>query len=128
MVGRERDHTCLSGVVRDVPGRVGQRLPGPSGDVIDATASFSAGGSWTPDQISDLSIGKSTTHTAACGSCARASAEWIVERPALGNNSFTKCFLTALADFRTSTMIGAVARVDGGSARPITGFTNYSIS
>ena len=50
-----------------------------------------------------------------------------MERPALCNNSFTKCFLTALADFRTSTMIGAVARVDGGSAKPITGFTNYSI-
>ena len=95
------------------------------GDVIDATASYSAG-KFTLT-ISDLSIGKSTTHTGACGSCQRASAEWIVERPALCNNTFTKCFLTALADFRSSTMIGAVARVDGGSAKPITGFTNYSI-
>jgi hypothetical protein len=44
--------------------------------------------------------------TAACSSCERASAEWIVERPALCNNALTKCFITELADFGTSTMSG----------------------
>jgi Peptidase A4 family len=121
----ERDHTRLSGLVRDVPAGSVNVFRVHPGDVIDATESYSAG-KFTLT-ISDLSIGKSTTHTAGCGSCQRASAEWIIERPELCNNSFTKCFLTALADFRTSTMAGAVARVDGGSAKPITGFTNYSI-
>jgi len=36
--------------------------------------------------------------------------EWIIERPALCNNTFTKCFLTALADFHTTVMGQAKAQ------------------
>ena len=54
----------------------------------------------------------------------RASAEWIVERPALCNNSLTKCFITPLANFGLATMGGAKATVQGGTARGINSFTN----
>lgn len=95
------------------------------GDVISASVSYKAGVfSLT---ISDLTSGKSATHTATCSSCARASAEWIVERPALCNNSETQCFLTELADFHSSTMGGDTAQVAGGAVKSVSGFTNVPI-
>jgi hypothetical protein len=57
----------------------------------------------------------------------RASAEWIIERPALCNNTETKCFLTALADYHTSTMTQVRARVAGGKVRNIGRFNNVPI-
>jgi hypothetical protein len=77
--------------------------------------------------ISDLTTGKAATTSAKCSSCARASAEWIIERPALCNSSFTKCFLTELADFRSTTMSADWASVDGASAKNIGAFTNHPI-
>lgn len=96
------------------------------GDVIDTAVSYAHGQfSLT---VSDLTTGKSASDVAACATCERASAEWIIERPALCNNALTKCFLTRLADFGTSTMGGTEARVAGGSTKGIAGFLNYPIN
>ena len=96
------------------------------GDVIDTSVTY-AHGQFTLT-VSDLTTGKTATTAAACATCQRASAEWIIERPALCNNALTKCFLTRLADFGTSTMGGTEARVAGGSAKGIAGFVNYPIN
>jgi hypothetical protein len=77
--------------------------------------------------IADAASGKSATVSAACSSCQWASAEWIIERPALCNNALTKCFLTALANFHTITMGQAKARVAGGNVGPIGAFSNVPI-
>jgi Peptidase A4 family len=96
------------------------------GDVIDTAVSY-AQGQFTLT-VSDLTTGKSASDVAACATCQRASAEWIIERPALCNNALTKCFLTRLADFGTSTMGGTQARVAGGTVKGIGGFVNYPIN
>jgi peptidase A4-like protein len=93
-----------------------------AGDIIDASVSY-ANGQFTLT-VSDLSTGKTSSTTAACADCARASAEWIVERPALCNNALTNCFLTELADFGTTTMSGDEAQVAGGKVKGVAGFTN----
>ena len=96
-----------------------------AGDIIDASVSYASGNfSLT---VSDLSTGKTSTTTATCASCARASAEWIIERPELCNNAGTKCFLTELADFGTSTMSGDEAQLTGGAVKSAAGFTNFPI-
>jgi hypothetical protein len=93
--------------------------------VIDASVDYTAGQFVLT--VSDLSTGKTATDTAACASCERASAEWIVERPAGCNASFTKCFLFALADFGNTTMSEDIARTAGSRAEGISGFYNYPI-
>jgi hypothetical protein len=93
------------------------------GDVIDATVQYTAGKFVLT--IADLSTGKSATTSAACASCERASAEWIVERPA--GCSASGCFLFALADFGTTTMSEDIAGAGSGSAKGISSFTNYPI-
>ncbi len=98
-------------------------FPVHAGDVMDTTASY-AGGKFTLT-VSDLSSGRTSSNVAVCGVCTRSSAEWIVERPALCNSAF--CYITALADFRTTTMTGDVAGVAGGTAKPVSAFTNYAI-
>jgi len=95
------------------------------GDVINATVKYTAGKFVIT--IADVTSGKSATVSAACSSCQRASAEWIIERPALCNTALTNCFLTALANFGTTTMGQAKARVAGGSIRPIGTFSNVPI-
>jgi hypothetical protein len=96
------------------------------GDMISAAVNY-ASGDFTLT-ISDLTTGKSATTSATCSSCARASAEWIIERPAVCNNAFTHCFLTELANYGQTTMAGDTASVDGGKVKGITGFANnYSI-
>jgi hypothetical protein len=95
------------------------------GDIIDASVTYASGNFALT--VSDLTTGKSATDTATCASCARASAEWIIERPALCNNAGTKCFLTELADFGTSSMGGDEAQVTGGNVKGVGGFTNYPI-
>jgi hypothetical protein len=95
------------------------------GDIIDASVSYSAGDFALT--VTDLSTGKTATDTATCASCARASAEWIIERPALCNNAETKCFITELADFGTSTMSGDEAQVAGGKVKGVGAFNNYAI-
>ena len=96
-----------------------------AGDIIDSSVSY-AGGEFTLT-ISDLSTGKSSTTTATCSTCERTSAEWIVERPELCNNAGTKCFLTELADFGTSTMTGDEAQLTGGNVKGVGGFNNIPI-
>ncbi len=95
------------------------------GDVIETTVRY-ASGKFTLT-VSDLSSGKTASHTAACASCQRASAEAIIERPALCNNALTKCFITRLADFGTSTLGGVTAQVAGGKVKGFGGFTNIPI-
>ena len=96
-----------------------------AGDIIDASVTY-ANGEFSLT-VSDLTTGKTATDTATCSSCARASAEWIIERPALCNNAGTTCFLTELADFGTSTMGGDEAQLAGGNVKGAGGFTNYPI-
>lgn len=96
------------------------------GDTIDSSVKF-ANGKFTL-RIADLTSGKSATKVASCSSCARSSAEWIVERPAVCTNSAcTKAFLTMLADFHTTTMGQAQAQVAGGKVSGISGFDNVPI-
>jgi Peptidase A4 family len=95
------------------------------GDVMDTTVKY-AGGTFTLT-VSDLTTGKTASHTATCAVCQRTSAEWIIERPAQCNNALTKCFLTRLADFGTTTMGSAQAQVAGRPVKGIAGFTNYPI-
>jgi hypothetical protein len=94
------------------------------GDVMQTSVNF-ANKAFTLT-VSDLSSGKSATTSATCSACQRTSAEWIIERPALCNSSLTKCFLTALADFRTTAMSGDVAKA-GSVSGGIGAFNNYRI-
>ena len=96
-----------------------------AGDIIDSSVSY-ANGEFTLT-ISDLSTGKTSTTSAACATCVRTSAEWIVERPELCNNAGTKCFLTELADFGTTTMSGDEAQLTGGNIKGVNGFNNIPI-
>ena len=96
------------------------------GDTINTSVSFS--NSKFTLTVADLTTGHkhSVTHTAKCAKCARASAEWIVERPELC--SATNCFLTHLANFG-STSLSAKVRVAGVSAaQGIPNFKNYNIT
>ena len=95
------------------------------GDTIDTAVKFSGGKFHI--SIADATSGKSFSISKACATCERASAEWIIERPALCNNSGTKCILTALANFRTATMGKAQARLAGGKVKGIGGFNNIPI-
>lgn len=96
------------------------------GDTIDSSVRY-ANGKFTL-RIADLTLGKSVTHTAACSDCARASAEWIIERPALcTNQACTKAYLTELANFHTSTMGQDTAQVAGGKVTGVASFVNYPI-
>ena len=95
------------------------------GDVMDASVNYT-GGQFVLT-ISDLTTGKTATDTAACATCERASAEWIIERPAHCSNALTRCFLTELADFDSGVMGGDEAQVAGGATKGIAGFTNYPI-
>jgi hypothetical protein len=96
-----------------------------AGDIMDASVTYA--NSEFSLTITDLTTGKTATDTAACSDCARSSAEWIVERPALCNAAGTKCFLTELADYGTTTMQGDEAQVTGGAVKGIAGFTNLPI-
>jgi hypothetical protein len=97
------------------------------GDIIDVSVTYSDSTSDFSLTVSDLSTGKTATDTAACSTCTRASAEWIIERPALCNNAGTKCFITEMADFGSTVMSGNEAQVDGGAVKGVNGFTNYAI-
>jgi len=97
------------------------------GDIIDASVSYSDSAGDFSLTVSDLSTGKTATDAATCSSCERTSAEWIIERPALCNNALTKCFITELADFGTSTMSGDEAQVEGGNVKGVGAFNNDAI-
>ncbi|MGH3222668.1 MAG: G1 family glutamic endopeptidase [Streptosporangiaceae bacterium] len=97
------------------------------GDIIDSSVSYDTSNGNFTLTISDLSTGKSSGTTATCSTCERTSAEWIVERPELCNNKGTKCFLTELADFGTTTMSGDEAQLTGGAVKGVNGFNNIPI-
>jgi hypothetical protein len=92
------------------------------GDWIESVVRY-ANGKFTLT-ISDLTSHRSASHTASCGQCKRLSAEWIEERPALCNNTETRCFITALADFHTAVMTQNWASINGGSPHPISRYAN----
>lgn len=85
------------------------------GDVIEASVAYSTGGVFTL-KVSDVTAGLSKTVTSTCTTCARASAEWIVERPAGCDPYPTNCFLFALGEFSPVTMVDNVATVEGGTS------------
>jgi len=95
-----------------------------AGDKMSISVSF-ARGKFTLT-VADLTSGKKVTHTAACGTCARSSAEYIIERPALCSSSIT-CFLTELADYHTTTMSDNQAQVAGGKVAGLASFDNIPI-
>jgi Peptidase A4 family len=96
------------------------------GDIIDASVTYGSG-TFTLT-ISDLTSGKTHTQTATCASCQRASAEWIIERPAFcANRACTKAILGALADYGTTTMSAATASVDGGPVMKLSQMRNIPI-
>jgi Peptidase A4 family len=97
------------------------------GDTINTSVSFS--NSKFILTVADLTPGHkhTATHTASCGSCKRASAEWIVERPALCTSA-THCFLTHLANFGTTSMSAKVRVAGVSAAQGIPDFRNYNIT
>ena len=95
------------------------------GDTINTAVKFTGGKFHI--SIADATSGKSFSISKACATCERASAEWIIERPALCNNSGTKCILTALANFGLATMSKDLAQVAGGPVKGIGGFNNNEI-
>ena len=99
-------------------------FPVDAGDTIVSAVTY-AGGQFSLS-LSDTTSGQKGGFTAACTSCRRSSAEWIVERPELCTRS-GNCFLSELPDFGTATVSGDSATVEGGSPTPISGFTNTPI-
>lgn len=98
-------------------------FPVRPGDTISSTVMYKHGKFVLT--IADVTTGRSHTKTATCSVCQRASAEWIVERPATGSDSHFA--LTRLADFGTSTMTRNWASVDGGKIRGVGSFQNVPI-
>jgi len=97
-----------------------------AGDQISASVNYT-GGQFVLN-LADSTNGQSGGTTAACSECERTSAEWIMERPAYCNATLTKCALTSLANFGSTTMTGADASYDGGQMTPISGLgSNYSL-
>jgi Peptidase A4 family len=68
--------------------------------------------------VMDVTSGKHGDVSAKCAKCARASAEWIIERPAgCSSPAETHCFILRMADFHVTTMEASYARLAGGSAK-----------
>jgi Peptidase A4 family len=91
------------------------------GDSISASVLYTTNGNFTLT-VTDVTSGQTSTTVATCSSCERASAEWIIERPAGCNPYPTNCFLFALANFGFTKMADDVASQDGGN---ITGLAKY---
>jgi hypothetical protein len=87
-----------------------------AGDTMTASVVF-AKGTFTL-RITDVTAHKGAVASATCADCKRASAEWIIERPAYCNHNITKCFIAELANFGTTAMAGSKASVAGG---PVSG-------
>jgi Peptidase A4 family len=95
------------------------------GDRISASVSYEGSGLFSLN-IADLTSHLSKTVTGTCTSCLRDSAEWIIERPAGCNQTETKCFLFALADFVSTKMSDNVATLQKGSVERLSAFANSS--
>jgi hypothetical protein len=101
-------------------------FPVRPGDIMSASVDY-AHGKFTL-KIADLTTGKSRTTVASCASCKRASAEWIIERPALcANSTCTKAVLTELADYGSTSMSDSTAAVAGGPVKTVGHFQNSPI-
>jgi hypothetical protein len=92
------------------------------GDAISASVLYTNGNFNLT--IDDVTLGETKTVTSTCASCERASAEWIIERPAGCDPFPSNCFLFALANFGTTTMAEDVARQDGGSTTGLSAYPN----
>jgi hypothetical protein len=99
-------------------------FPVNAGDEIQPAVTFAAG-TFTLS-ITDATSGQSQSFTAACTSCHRASAEWIIERPELCKKS-GKCFLASLPDFATASLTAATAGTDAAAPAPISSFNDTPI-
>jgi hypothetical protein len=94
------------------------------GDEIEPAVSYS-GGQFTLS-ITDATSGQTRSYTAACKSCRRASAEWIVERPELCDRHGA-CFLSSLPDFTSASLSADTAGTDAAAAASISSFTSTPI-
>jgi Peptidase A4 family len=90
-----------------------------AGDSISASVTYKAG-KFTLT-IADTTSNMSYSKSAPCGSCGRASAEWINERYADCTKGETQCWLVALANFGTTTMTDNMASI-GAAPLPISAF------
>jgi hypothetical protein len=82
------------------------------GDVISTLVKSTPSGTFTLT-VTDLTSGKTKTQVADGPKDHRASAEWIIERPGYCNSTYTKCFVTPLANFGTTEMTKNVAGLQG---------------
>jgi Peptidase A4 family len=94
------------------------------GDVIQAAVAY-ADGAFTLS-IADTTSDQSRSVVDGCKSCRRASAEWIVERPAMCVPK-KGCFLTELPDFTLASLSTDSAGTDTTPAGTISSFTNTPI-
>jgi hypothetical protein len=100
-------------------------FPVSAGDEIQPSVTYAAG-TFTLS-ITDVTSGATQSFTAACKSCHRASAEWIIERPELCTKK-GNCFLAALPDFTSATLSTDSAVTDNATtAAPISSFTSTPI-
>jgi hypothetical protein len=100
-------------------------FPVNAGDEIEPSVTF-ADGSFTLS-VTDATTNQTQSVLASCGSCHRASAEWIIERPALCTKK-GRCFLSVLPDFATATLSSATAATsDVPTASAISSFTDTPI-
>ena len=109
-----------------------EMYPGPEavvfdvdpGDTITASVTYDASENYDLT-VTDTTSGATDTEVATCSSCARASAEWIIERAAFCSSSqCTQADIAELPDFGTTTMSDDVAS-DGGPETGIKGFPGY---
>jgi hypothetical protein len=93
------------------------------GDKIESSVSSNRGHFTLT--VKDLTAKTSHTNVETCGSgltCSQSSAEWIIERPGYGGNNFAP-----LADWGTTSLRGDKAALTGGTAQPISQFSNTGI-
>jgi hypothetical protein len=97
-------------------------MPISPGNKITALVTF--GGGFYTMTVTDVTSGKHFTETKKCATgltCARDSAEWIVERPGYGGHDYVP-----LADWGTMKVPGDEAAT-GGASQPVKAFSNTPI-
>lgn len=100
-------------------------FPVNAGDEIQTSVAFGAG-TFTLS-ITDVTTTQTQSVLAACGSCRRTSAEWIIERPALCT-ARGSCFLSALPDFGTATLSSDTAATAAlPTPSPVSSFTDTPV-
>jgi Peptidase A4 family len=91
-----------------------------AGDVIKSSVTF-ANGVFSLS-IADVTSGASKTFSAACKSCRRTSAEWIIERPELCHKT-GPCFLSPLPDFDVASLSSDKAATEAGGPEPLSAYS-----